>query len=225
MKPLLIVRPEPGCVETVAAARALGLEAHGAPLFAIGPVDWTLPEGAFDALLAGSANAFRHGGAGLAKLRALPVHAVGKATAEAARQAGFAVSTIGEGGLQNVLDQLDPPLRLLRLAGAERVALTPPAGIALTECVVYAAVPLSLTNRPDGPTVVALHSAAAAQHFAAECDRLSLDRHLLSLACIGPRVAAAAGESWAEVRAASVPTDAALLALAAEMCQTVAQQD
>lgn len=222
MKPLLIVRPEPGCAESVAAAQSLGLEVHGAPLFAIEPIDWDLPPGQFDAVLAGSANAFRHGGADLAKLRALPVHAVGKATAEAARQAGFAVSTIGEGGLQNVLDQLDPPLRLLRLAGAVRVALTPPAGIALTECVVYAAVPLSLTNRPAGPTVVALHSAAAARHFAAECDRLGLDRSLVSLACFGPRVAAAADEGWAEVRAAPVPTDAALLALAAEMCQTAA---
>ena len=45
-----------------------------------------------------SANAIRHGGAGLERLRSLPVHAVGEATAAAAREAGFAVAGIGEGG-------------------------------------------------------------------------------------------------------------------------------
>lgn len=220
MKVLLIVRPEPGCAATVAAARALGLDAHAAPLFAIAPVDWSLPDEPCDAILAGSANAFRHGGAQLAALHRLPVHAVGRITAEAAVASGFNVASAGEGGLQMALERLPPPLRLLRLAGAVRVELTPPPDIELVERVVYAAEPQRLTQVLDEPTVVALHSAAAARYFADECDRLSLDRAHLSLVCIGPRVAEAAGSGWAELRAAPSPEDTALLALAAEMCQT-----
>ncbi len=225
MKPLLIVRPEPRCTASVAAAKALGLNAIGVPLFAIEPVAWSRPDEPFDAILAGSANAFRQGGPQLAGLRHLPVYAVGEATAEAAFAAGFAVARVGEGGLQQVLAGLAAPLRLLRLAGAERVELSPPSGVELIERVVYTAVPLSFTHLPAEPTVVALHSAAAAQHFADECDRLGLNRAQLTLVCIGPRVAAAAGSGWAAVHAAPSPTDAALLALAADLCQTPSQQD
>ena len=221
---MLIVRPEPGCAATVAAAKALGLDAIGAPLFAIEPVDWSLPDGSCDAVLAGSANAFRHGGPQLSSLRHLPVYAVGEATAEAAIAKGFTVTTVGEGGLQRVLDDIFAPIRLLRLAGAERVELSFPESIELIERVVYTAVPLPLPYRPDAPTVIALHSAAATQHFAGECDRLGLPRSHFTLVCIGPRVAAAAGNGWAAVHSAPTLTDAALLALAADLCQTVTNQ-
>jgi len=222
--PLVIIRPEPGNTASVAAARALGIEAIGIPLFAIAPLDSPLPAGPFDAVLAGSANAFRHGGDQLKSLLSLPVYAVGETTAAAAREAGFTVAAIGTGGLQTVLDSLPPgPLRLLRLTGRERVSLNPPIGVELVEHVVYAANPLPL---PPGlaaqfamPAVIALHSAEAARHLAA----LVAERARLSLACIGPRVAEAAGGGWASVRAASSPDDTALLALAAEMCQTRGQ--
>ena len=52
--PLVVIRPEPGNAATCAAARALGLEAVAAPLFEIEPVGWAVPEGRFDAILAGS---------------------------------------------------------------------------------------------------------------------------------------------------------------------------
>jgi uroporphyrinogen-III synthase len=68
--------------------------------------------------------------------------------------------------------------------------------------------------------LVLLHSAAAARHFAAECDRLGVARGAVGLAALGPRIAAAAGEGWHGVRAAGEPREAALLALAREMCQT-----
>jgi uroporphyrinogen-III synthase len=225
MKPLLIVRPEPGCAASVTAAKALGLNAIAAPLFKIEPVRWARPEGRFDAILAGSANAFRHGGPQLAALRDLPVHAVGQTTTEAAAKAGFFVASTGEGGLQVVLDKLSAPSRLLRLGGAERVALASPPGIELVERVVYSAVPLPLAQIPVEPTVVALHSAAAARHFASECERLSLYRRQLTLVCIGPRVAAVAGPGWAAVHTAATPDDRALLALAADLCQTTLEQN
>lgn len=223
MKTLLIVRPEPGCAASVAAAQALGLVAIAAPLSLIEPVPWPEPELAFDAILAGSANAFRHGGPQLMALRHLPVHAIGQATAEAAMAAGFTVAAVGEGGLQAVLDSVAAPCRLLRLAGTERVPLIVPAGIALIEREVYTAKPLPLIGAPDVPAVVALHSGVAARRFAAECDRLALPRARFTIAGIGSRVAAAAGEGWAEVHAAASPDDRALLALAAVLCQTSAK--
>ena len=113
--------------------------------------------------------------------------------------------------------------RLLRLSGTARVALAPPAGITITERVVYDSAPLDM---PDAlaeilakPAVVLLHSAEAARHLAAECDRIGTDRASLALAAIGPRVATAAGDGWAFVVVSAQPNEAALLALAGEMCQ------
>lgn len=230
MIPLLVVRPEPGCSATVAAARAMGLEALGHPLFAVRPVEWQAPDPAgFDALLVGSANVFRHGGEPLAALSALPVRAVGETTAEAAREAGFAVEAMGGGGLQPVLDAVPPGARLLRLAGAERVVLAPPAGVTLTEIVVYASEPLPMESRLAAmlrePCVVALHSAGSARHFAAECERLGVDRSGVSLVTIGPRVSAAAGAGWQAVATAPSSDDAALLATARNLCHTSSDKD
>ena len=82
--PAIVIRPEPGCAATVAAARDWGLEAHGFPLFAVQPRDWSPPAASdVDALLIGSANALRLGGPALEGLRGLPAFAVGAATAEA----------------------------------------------------------------------------------------------------------------------------------------------
>jgi uroporphyrinogen-III synthase len=224
--PLIVLRPEPGCAASVSAARAMGLEAHGFPLFEVVPCDWEpVPPDSFDALLLGSANALRHGGEALARYRGKPACVVGARTAEAARAAGLDVVAIGSGGLQGVLDALPPGLtRLLRLAGAERVALTPPPGITIVERVVYESrarqMPDALARLLRAPEVVLLHSGEAARHFAAECDRLGVARAALSLATIGPRVTGAAGQGWARVETAESPDDTALLALAREMCQT-----
>lgn len=225
MSPLIVIRPEPGCSATVALAREARLEAEGFPLFEVAPLSWEAPLAAqFDALLAGSANAFRHGGTGLEGLRTLPVLAVGDATAQAARSAGFTVARSGTGGLQGLLDSLQPEFRrLLRLAGDERIALQPPAGIVIEERVVYASRPVSaapdLIERLRAPAVVALHSAEAARHLAAQCAANGLRRSPLRLAALGPRIAAAAGEGWGEVAVAAQPSDQALLALARQMCQ------
>lgn len=224
MSAVLVLRPEPGCAATVAAARELGLEARSAPLSAIEAREWAVPEATYDALLVGSANVFRHGGAQLAQVRHLPVHVVGEATAEAARAAGFTVARTGTGGLQRVLDEVPAGTRLLRLSGEERIELTPPAGVTVDEVVVYASVPRLLDPAAlTGNPLILLHSAEAARHFAGECNRLGIDRGTLSLATIGPRVTAAAGTGWHAVETAAEPSDAALLALAARMCQRAAR--
>jgi uroporphyrinogen-III synthase len=222
--PVVAIRPEPGCSATVDGGRAAGLEIEGHPLFEIRPLAWQPPPAqAVEALLLGSANAVRHAGAGLEAFRAKPVYAVGEATAAAAEAAGFAVAAAGKGELQALVDTIVPPLRLLRVTGAEHVALVLPAGIAVETCVAYESVPLplsgNLAERLSQGALVLLHSAAAARHFAAECERCGIARSAVALAALGPRIAAAAGEGWRELRAAPEPREAALLALAAEMCQ------
>ena len=67
MRPVLVLRPEPGAGETAARARALGLEPIVAPLFAVRPIAWAAPDpAAYDAVMLTSANAARHGGDGFA---------------------------------------------------------------------------------------------------------------------------------------------------------------
>ena len=220
---IIAIRPQPGCAATIAAGRAMGLSVEGHPLFAIRGLDWKAPDPEnFDALLVGSANAFRHSGPQIAQYKSKPVHVVGAATARAAREAGFDVASVGTGGLQGLIDTLEgSSLRFLRLAGAEHVGLDLSAQISVETQIVYASTPVpmsaDLADKLHDNALVLLHSAIAAQHFAAECDRLELDRTQIALAALGPRIAAAAGRGWAKCVSAPQPRDSALLALTREM--------
>ena len=221
---IIAIRPEPGLSSTLAEAAARGLEVVGHPLSQVVGCAWELPDPAhFDAVLAGSANAFRHGGSQLQALTGLPVLAVGQATADAAATAGFAVAATGSGGLQTLLDEIGSRYRrLLRLAGEDHVPVSLPPGTELTTRVIYRIqnieIPDELQRELDHRPVVLLHSAGAAAHFAAECDRLGIDRGRIALAAIGPRVLEAAGNGWGAACAAARPADAELLALAGDMC-------
>jgi uroporphyrinogen-III synthase len=221
--PILAIRPEPGCSATLAAGKAVGLTIIASPLSELRPVPWTMPPGHFDGLLLGSATALRLGASLVDKLVEKPVYAVGKATAEEARRRGFHVVRTGHGGLQALLDSLaGQNLRLVRLAGRERVPLSPPAGISLETATAYESIGLPLpdyaADHLRSGALVLLHSAAAARHFASECDRLVIHRGDIQLAALGPRIAEAAGAGWAALRSATGPNEAALLALAREMC-------
>lgn len=225
MRPLVVLRPEPGNAATANVARALGLIVHAQPLFAMAPVGWVVPAADdYAGLLAGSAALFRLGGAGLDALKGLPVHAVGAATAQAAQGAGFALAETGEGGMEPLVARLSPG-RYLRLAGERNVPLMPPPGVEVDTRVVYAAralpLPDELAAAVVAGAVVTLHSGEAAGHFAAECDRLGIARGAVALACLAPRIAEKAGAGWQVVEVAETRTDEALLALAAQMCQTL----
>lgn len=222
--PLIVIRPEPGNAATCAAAREHGVEALAYPLFRIEPVDWHVPPGPFDAILAGSANVFRHGGIGLEALTDVPVIAVGATTAASARDYGFTVSSIGEGGLQPVVAVLKAG-NYLRIAGQDRVELDPPAGVRIETAVAYAARRSPISGAlahilRDGATVL-LHSGEAARHFAGECERLGIAKNSVHIACLAPRIADLAGHGWARVKTARQRTDAMLLELGLQMCQTV----
>jgi uroporphyrinogen-III synthase len=187
------------------------LEVRCHPLFVPVPLPWTLPAGSFDALLLTSANAVR-----LAEsLPRLPVHAVGEATAAAAREAALDVLTIGQGGAEALLDSLPNDIRLLHLAGEEHILPQAPRQ-PITTVAVYRMAPLAPPEPAAFHGVVALvHSPAAGRKVAA----LDLDRQSGRIAAISPAAAAACGTGWARCEAAAEPNDAALLSLAAKLCE------
>ena len=227
MTPIITIRPAPGDAATVERGAHQGLAVTSRPLFTVSPLPWAVPDPAgFDAVLLGSANALRHGGEGVRALTALPALCVGETTAEAAREAGFPVIAIGARGMQTLLPHAEARglVRLLRLSGEAHVPLDPPPGITIETRLVYTVRPrpidAPLAAMLAGGAIVLLHSGEAASHFASECDRLGLPRSAIALACLAPRIAGRAGEGWAACRHAPSPDDAALLALAEQMCQS-----
>lgn len=224
---IIAIRPEPGFSSTIEAAAEHGLTVKGEPLFEIEPCSWDPPDpDLVDGLLIGSANAIRHGGKALELFRKKPAFVVGSMTENVARDAGFEVEMTGEGGLQSVLDRLEgKELSLLRLTGEDHVALNPPVGITLVTRIAYRSAARSMSDAlakslSEG-AIVLLHSARAAEHFAAECDRHGLNRAAITLASLGPRIAAAAGEGWARSEWPDGPNDGALLAFVKDLWQSL----
>lgn len=221
---VIVLRPEPGASATVQAARALGLDAVAMPLFAVVPCVWDVPDpAAYQALLLTSANAVRHGGAGLAALRHIPAWCVGTATADAARAAGFPVAIEGASDVAALLARAASAEAdgrpLLWLAGADRTDITG-AAFRIDVRVVYQAMPLAgalSSNMP--PSLFLAHSARAARELAL----LLTDSGAHDIVAISQKVAAAAGPNWRTVSVADAPTDAAVLALAAKLCQNGGQ--
>jgi len=215
MMRMLVLRPEPGASATVAKALERGMDAVVMPLFTVEPLAWEAPEaGGFDGLLLTSANAIRCGGKGLELLRGLKAYAVGDATAEAARDAGFDIAATGDAGVDRLLGSIEPDLKLLHLCGEDR---REPEGAKqkITAVTVYRAKPVDAPGLSDTRGAVALiHSPRAGQRFA----ELVSDRTTTSIAAISEAAAEAVGEGWAKVEVAEQPSDDALLALAASLC-------
>ena len=219
MRRLLVLRPEPGASETVERAKQRKLDAIATPLFEIEPVAWDAPDPAsFDALLLTSANAVRHGGEALLRLRGLPVHAVGEATAAAARDAGFDIASSGDDGVDRLLASIEPDLELLHLCGENRRAPTEPTQH-ITAITVYRAVERPPTAIPEG-AVAMVHSTRAGRRLA----ELAADRGTIAIAAISRAAADTVGDGWASVDVAERPSDDALLALAARLCNKPVQQ-
>ena len=219
MRRLFILRPEPSASATVREAQALGLDAVAMPLFALEPVAWNVPSlDRFDGLLLTSANAVRCGGEALGRLARLPVHAVGEATAGAARNAGFEIASVGDSGVEGLLASIAPELRLLHLCGEQRIAVD--AKQAITEAPVYRATELAAPARLrdiEGQ-VVAIHSPRAGARLAALAGEEGVDRGSVRIAAISPAAASAVGDGWELREAADRPDSTTLLALAARLC-------
>ena len=217
----MILRPEPGASATFDKASAQGLSPVKLPMFAVEPLPWSPPAdlSLFDGLLVTSANAIREAGEALGRLKPLAVYAVGPATAALARDAGFEVAETGSAGLDALLRSIDPGLRLLHLAGEDRIE---PAAAAQSITVVPVYRARAIEGVDPGPiagSVALVHSPRAGRRFA----EMVPDRHGVAIAAISSAAAEACGTGWQEVAVAAEPTDRALLALAASLCEKSAE--
>lgn len=215
-RPVLVLRPQPAADDTAERARTLGLEPIVAPLFRIVCRDWTQPTEAFDALLVTSANAVRCLGRTLAT--GMRAYAVGPATAAALRELGFTDVVAGSSDIIEIVARArrDGVRTMLHLAGEHRTAFDP-GPIQIETRVVYASEAIDVGPAFDAAldvgAVALLHSSRAAQRF----------RQLAGpgrrIAAISAKVLEAAGGDWEAGVIADRPTDDALLAAAARLCQ------
>lgn len=161
---VLVTRPEPQATATAALLEARGHVVHKAPMARIERLAPPLPPAeAVDAVLLTSANA----AFALPPYAALPVYAVGAATARAARAQGAATVTTAAGDWRSLAELLAGPAgprpgaRLLHLSGAEirgdLAGAAAAAGCTVERRIVYAARAIPWLE----PGVRALLAAAA----------------------------------------------------------------
>ena len=237
MRRVLVTRPEPGASATAQALRSAGFDPVVLPLTGIGPLpvpETGLP--AVDAIALTSANAVRHAPASLlATIRAIPVHAVGATSAQAAREAGFANVAAGRvdaAGLASAMSQtLAPGSTVLYLCGKVRKPefeqRLRSRGIRVIPIETYDTVPAEVTDGEvdkldSGRLFAALvHSAEAAKALAALAARPAVARSFETtrLVAISRRAAVPAEAVFAgRIVVAQEPTEAAMIeALAASV--------
>lgn len=209
---LAVLRPEPGNAASAARIAAAGAQPLRLPLFALQALAWEPAVAAeHDALFLTSANAVRYAGPALADYRALPVYAVGAATAAAAEAAGLLVVATGTAGAAalDVLAAAAGVRRALYLAGKDRATQAPTTVGRTIEVYESAALPLKPADLlPLAGAVALVHSPRAAAQLAL----LVRDRAATRVAAISAAALAAAGDGWADKAVAATPDDAALIA-------------
>jgi uroporphyrinogen-III synthase len=179
-------------------------------------------------MLITSANAVRNGGPGLSAFAHLPCYAVGEASAAAARAAGFEALWIGGGDAMAAAAAMAERgvRRAFHPCGRDHVAADA-EGVRIERRVVYASEPVPglperAANALTRGAVALLHSPRAASQFASLVERAGLERG--AIAAISPNAAAEAGPGWRSVGVAAVPDDAALLEVAAKLCQAMEKE-
>jgi len=229
---ILVIRPEPDAARTAEKLRASGHEVTVDSLLSVEAVPFDVPRQTYAALAVTSANALRVAGEApaLAKLKALPLYALGMQTANAARLAGFSNIEAAGGDASALAELLARRLpagsRALYLAGEDRArdlaALTAAAKIAIETVIVYRAKaaarlqPATAAKLAAGEFGAVLHfSPRSAEIFLrlvreAGCEAaLKTPRHL----CLSAAVAAALAPAGIAAEVAARPDEAALLAL------------
>ena len=209
-----MTRTEPGASRTAARLTALGFEPLIAPVLTVRPIVQPAPDLTDIRALAFTSP---NGVAAFADLmpdRSLPVFAVGDATAERARQAGFATVTSASGAL--------PDLAWLIAGEATGKVLVPgarePAGDldallnGAVETVILPVYEATATRAkpPHAFDAVLVHSPRAAQAVAGALGRNG-GAGRLAVAISAAAAAPLAAAGFAEIRTAGAPTDAAVL--------------
>ncbi|AEG49989.1 Uroporphyrinogen III synthase HEM4 [Sphingobium chlorophenolicum L-1] len=222
MRPLVILRPEPGAGKTAERAAELGLKARIIPLFVPRAVEWDAPApDRFDALLLTSANAARLAGERLADYRTLPAYAVGRATANAMQEAGFAQVIAGDGDGTAIARRIaaDGHGHVLHLAG-RTVAPVDGGALRIDRIVVYEMLRTRddrLAERLEPDSVLLVHSPRAGEVLAQLVG--PRQRASLHLIAISPAALAACGSGWASAQTPDKPDDERMLALALRLCE------
>ncbi|WP_312785148.1 uroporphyrinogen-III synthase [Brevundimonas sp.] len=217
-----ITRAQPGAARTAARLTALGYDPVVAPLLAIRPLPDALKTAPNFATVAALAFTSPNGVAAFAALtldlRDLPVFAVGDATAEAARDAGFtdARSAAGDIHALAALIKASPIQGLILAPGAREPAGDLPALLpehAVRRLPVYTAEETDAAPPADFDAVL-LHSPRAARALAAALAAvLTPDVAANRVAvCISAAAAAPlAALSFAEIRTAEAPDENSVL--------------
>ncbi len=228
---VLVTRPLPAGAATAAALAARGVAPLLAPMLVIRPLPLAPDDPALAAGLAAVAVTSGNAVPGLpAALRALPLFAVGDATAARARAAGFArVASAGAdaAALAALLARAAPPGALLLAVGEGRGAALEQAlraqGRTVHRRTLYAAEPAGALPA-EAADALRSGTVDAALFFSAETARVFVrlaeaagvaDALGGVTACAIGRPAAVALEAlrWREIRLAAHPTQEAMLAL------------
>ncbi|MCA3278292.1 MAG: uroporphyrinogen-III synthase [Roseomonas sp.] len=222
---ILITRPDPGAAESARAVAALGWEAVLAPALALTALPFKPPANC-QAIIITSRAAAR-----ALPRAALPVIAVGEATATEARARGFADVRAAAGDAQALAALIGATLKpeggTLCLAVGEGYALDLAAalrakGFRVLRRVVYAARPSAALPEEahqairEGRIHAALftspRSAQQAMRLLSDAGLQKAAQGIVAIA-LSPRIATAlAALTWREIRTAGRPDHAALLA-------------
>ena len=234
---VLVLRPEPAATRTAGKLAALGHEAVRLPLskaehdVAAVKAALTEPHAAIAITSAEAARLLAGIGKDLAPHRQTPLFAVGEASAEAARRAGFRTVIAGGGNgkslAETILAHTRPDGPILYLAGSPRAPgfeqKLAAASTPFRTVEAYRMVPLTpspaeieaalLASVPDA---VLLYSRESARAFFALAPLAEAPERFLAmrLLCMSANVAGAVPESFtARVAIAAAPGEESLLAL------------
>jgi len=227
---VLITRPEPGASESAARLAALSFLPVLAPLLTIRALPTRLPDPArVQAILVASGNAIS---SVPENFRALPLLAVGAATADRARAAGFFRVHSAEGDAAALAAlaaaQCRPkggPLLLVtgRDQGKELAAALRAQNFQVLRRVVYTTVPARALPqaaiaalRAEKINAVLFFSAATAHIFVRLATNAGLARHLNGVDAISigqPAAVALKALPWRQIRVAPRPNQDAMLAM------------
>ena len=228
---VLVTRPEPGASRTARRLQETGFQPVVLPLtetVAL-PADAGFVTG--DAVAVTSANAVRHtANEVIAALAALPCHAVGARTAEAARKMGFSSVIEGSGDAEALADAIAaalPGKAITYLCGRVRFPMfeqrLEAAGVRVRAVETYDTLPMPHSDETilallSGQPVdaVLLYSAKAAVAMQALSKRPALQEAFekIQAFALSARIAAAFGDGAGKtIRIAARPDEEALLAL------------
>ena len=213
-----ITRAQPGAARTAAQLTALGFQPLVAPLLAIRPLSEALKAAPDFAAVAALAFTSPNGVAAFAALtpalRDRPVFAVGDATAEAAREAGFADARSAAGDIHALARLIAArPLDGLILApGAREPAGDLPALLPdhdIRRLPVYAAEETGVAAPADFDAIL-LHSPRAARAFA-RIAKPEIAANRLAVCISAAAAAPLAALSFTEIRTADAPDETSIL--------------